>query len=106
MLAIYDRRFNHQMPSRLKTTAMALGLVRLLQDTGRTQEARTTLDSLENGFKGVAEESDKPSQKPCKTNRLKVVLRSVSRHKSAVTNMQNTKKDVGKIRRGVTCSQR
>jgi hypothetical protein len=57
MLAIYDCRFTHQMPSRLKTTAMALGLVRLLQDVGLTDEARTTLNSLEDGFHCGAEKS-------------------------------------------------
>src|SRR5437870_4714896 len=77
MRAIHDR-FTHQMRSRLKTTAMGLGLVRLLQDAGLTEEARTTLYALENGFQGVAEESDKSSQKPCKANRLKGVLRTAS----------------------------
>jgi hypothetical protein len=48
------------MRSRLRTTAMGLGLVRLLQDAGRTKEARTTLYSLENDFQGI--ETDKPSQ--------------------------------------------
>jgi len=64
MIATHDQ-FTRQMRSRLKTTAMELGLVRLLQDAKRFDEARTTLYSLENGFQGVAEESDKPSQKPC-----------------------------------------
>ena len=67
MLAIHDQ-FTRQMRRRLKTTGMGLGLVRLLQDAGLTEEARTTLSSLENGFQGVAEESDTPSQKPCKPN--------------------------------------
>ena len=52
MLAIHDQ-FTHQMRNRLKTTSMGLGLVRLLQDAGLTEEARTTLYSLENGFQGV-----------------------------------------------------
>jgi hypothetical protein len=77
MLAIHDP-FTLQMRNRLKTTGMGLGLVRLLQDAGLSEEARTTLSSLENGFQGVAEESDKPSQKPCKANRLKGVSRSFS----------------------------
>ena len=72
MLAIHDQ-FTRQMRNRLKTTGMGLGLVRLLQDARRFEEARTTLYSLENGFQGVAEESDKPSQKPCQANRLKGV---------------------------------
>jgi hypothetical protein len=77
MLAIHDP-FTHQMRNRLKTTGMGLGLVLLLQDAGLTEEARTTLSSLENGFQGVTEESDKPSQKPCKANGLKGVSRSFS----------------------------
>ena len=61
MLAIHDQ-FTHQMRNRLKTTAMGLGLVRLLQDAGLAEEARTTLYSLENGFQGVASEfQDEPA---------------------------------------------
>ncbi len=67
MLAIHDH-FTHQMRNRLKTTGMGLGLVRLLQDAGLTEDARMTLSSLENGFQGVAK--DEPRQKPCKLNRL------------------------------------
>jgi len=74
MLATHDQ-FTHQMRNRLKTTSMGLGLVRLLMDAGLTEEARTTLSSLENGYQGVAEASDKPSQKHCKVNRLKSVSR-------------------------------
>ncbi len=59
MLAIHDQ-FTPQMRNRLKTVGMGLGLVRLLQDAGRTEEASTTLSSLEHGFQGVAEESGKP----------------------------------------------
>ena len=77
MLAIHDQ-FTLQMHSRLKTTGMGLGLVRLLQDARRFEEARTTLYSLENGFQGVAEASDKSKQKPCKANRVKGVSRSFS----------------------------
>jgi hypothetical protein len=65
MLAIHDQ-FSRQMRSRLKTTFIGLGLVRLLQDAKRFDEARTTLYSLENGFQGVAEESDEPGQNPVK----------------------------------------
>ena len=61
MLAIHDQ-FTHQMRSRLKTTIMGLGLVRLLQDAGRSNEARTTLYSLGNGFQGSAERSHKPNR--------------------------------------------
>lgn len=65
MLAIHDA-FTHQMCDRLKTTVMGLGLARLLQDAGRTEEARTTLYSLEDGFQGIAEKSNRPHQKPSK----------------------------------------
>ena len=63
MLATHDQ-FTGQMRSRLKTTCIGLGLVRLLQDARRFDEARTTLYSLEDGFQGVPMESDEPSQKP------------------------------------------
>ena len=52
MLAIHDR-FTSQMRNRLKTTAMGLGLVRLLQDAKRFEEARTTLYALEKGLQGA-----------------------------------------------------
>ena len=77
MLAIHEP-FTHQMRNRLKTTGLGLGLVRLLQDAGRTEEARTTLYALENGFQGIPEESARPSQKPCKANRLKGIFRTAS----------------------------
>jgi hypothetical protein len=59
MLAIHDQS-THPMCDRLQTTGMGLGLVRLLQDSGRTDEARAVLSSLEDGFRGVAEEWDEP----------------------------------------------
>ena len=72
---------HHQMTrlmrSRLKTTSMGLGLVRLLEDAKRFDEAKTVLYSLETGFPGV--EADKPSQKPCKAYRLKGVTKTVPR---------------------------
>ena len=80
MLANHDP-FTRQMRSRLKTTCMGLGLVRLLQDAKRFDEARTTLYLLESGFQGV--ESDKPVQKPCKTNRLKRRTKTASRSSEA-----------------------
>ena len=70
MLAIHDQ-FSDQMRSRLKTAGMGLGLVRLLQDAKRFEEARTTLASLEDRFQGVAGESYKRSQKSRRANRLK-----------------------------------
>jgi len=63
MLAVHDQ-FSYQLRTSLQTTAMGLGLVRLLQDARRFEEARTTLASLENGFQGAAEKPDKPSRKP------------------------------------------
>ena len=70
MLAIHDQ-LSRQMRSLFKTTGMGLGLVRLLQDVGLTEEARTTLSSLENGFQIDAEE-------PGKANQRKRVSRSCS----------------------------
>jgi len=90
MLAIYDERYAHQMPSRLKTTAMTLGLVRLLQDARRTEEARMTLDSLESGFQVVAKTSDMPSREACKSNRLKGASRCRSCSGSALNITQDT----------------
>jgi hypothetical protein len=51
---LFDKNddLTHQMPDRLKTTAMCLGLVRLLMDAGRTEEAKETLAFLENDFQG------------------------------------------------------
>jgi hypothetical protein len=65
MLATHDQ-FTRQMRRRLKTTCIGLGLVRLLQDAKRFDEARTTLYSLEDGFQGVPVESDEPCQRPAK----------------------------------------
>lgn len=77
MLAIHDQHdpFTPQMRKRLKTTGMGLGLVRLLLDAGRTEEARATLSSLENGFQANAKTSDKPIQKPSQANRSNGVSR-------------------------------
>ena len=65
MLATHDQ-FTQQMCDRLKTTEIGLGLVRLLQDARRFEEAKATLCSLENGFQGDAEKSDKPTRKRIK----------------------------------------
>lgn len=80
MIAIHNQhdQFTPRIRSRLKTTGMGLGLVRLLQDARRTEEARATLSSLENAFEGVATASDKPSQNHYQANRLKGVSRSLS----------------------------
>jgi hypothetical protein len=64
MLAIRDP-FTPQLRGRLKTTCMGLGLVRLLQDARRFEEARATLATLENGFERGPDKSDQAIQKPC-----------------------------------------
>ncbi len=58
MFAIHDQ-FTRQLRKHLKTSVLGLGLVRLLQDAGLIEEARSTLTALQNGFQGVADESDK-----------------------------------------------
>ena len=62
MLAIHDQ-FTRQMRNRLETTAIGLGLVKLLQDAKRFDEAKTILHSLENEFQGVPVELDEPRLK-------------------------------------------
>src|ERR1019366_5396233 len=71
MLAIHDQ-FTRQMRNRLETTAIGLGLVRLLQDAKRFDEAKTILYSLENEFQDA---SERPSKKPCK---MKGVIKTAS----------------------------
>jgi hypothetical protein len=61
MIAFHDQ-VAHQMHNRLEFIVRGLALVRLLQDAGRTYEARTTLYSLEIGFKDVAKKSKKPNR--------------------------------------------
>ena len=63
MLTIHDQ-FTRQMCDRLTTTCMGLGLVRLLQDAKRFEEARATLCLLE----GAA--SDQPRRNPSKAKRI------------------------------------
>jgi hypothetical protein len=72
MRKIHDQ-FTHQMRNRLKTTGMGLGLVRLLQDAGLTEEARMTLSSLESGFRGVG-----VSKTPTTKNLKKVVTKPMT----------------------------
>ena len=67
-----------QMRNRLKTTVMGLGLVRLLQDVGLTEEARATLYSLENPSRGDVEAPCKPIRKSCKAKRSKGASRHFS----------------------------
>ncbi len=72
MLTIHDQ-VTRQMCARLETTAIGLGLVRLLQDAKRFDEAREVLHALENGV-----DSTKPSQK-----RRKITQRASRWSKSA-----------------------
>ncbi len=72
MLAIHDQ-FTQQTTDRIQTTCMGLGLVRLLQDAKRFDEAKATLYLLEEGV-----DTDQPTEKPCKAKRLKGVTRTAS----------------------------
>ena len=60
MLTIHDQ-VTRQMCDRLETTCIGLGLVRLLQDAKRFEEARTVLYALEGGT-----QSAKANHKPGK----------------------------------------
>src|ERR1700738_1116746 len=68
--------FTQQMRGLLKAKVMGLGLVRLLQDAGRTEEARSTLYSLECGFQVSVGKPEKAKRKACKVNRLKGFTRT------------------------------
>jgi hypothetical protein len=59
MLANHDR-FTNEMRTCLQTTAIGLGLVRLLQDARRFDEAKTTLYAIEEGFQAGGEEVSQP----------------------------------------------
>jgi hypothetical protein len=52
MLSVHGKnnRVTSQLRDRLKTTSMGLGLVRLQMDAGLTEEASTTLASLQDDF--------------------------------------------------------
>lgn len=63
-----------QMGDRLETIVMGLGLVRLLQDARRFEEARATLYSLEESVQGADEKSDKPKRIPRKTHVTKTAF--------------------------------
>ena len=60
-------QITRQLQDRLKTTGVGLGLLRLQLDAGMTEEARTTLASLQDDFQlllhGV-KETEKPPVKP------------------------------------------
>jgi hypothetical protein len=61
MLAIHDRS-NEEMRNRLETICIGLGLVRLLQDASRFDEAEMTLSLLEYGCERDSEPSDKKGE--------------------------------------------
>lgn len=74
MLAIRNQS-TLQIRERLKTTGMGLGLLRLLQDAKRFEEARATLHLLENGVQG--DKTFKTVQTTPKVNRKR--LSSITR---------------------------
>ena len=64
MLSDKNDQLTHQMPNRHKTTAIGLGLVRLLMDAGRTEEAKATLTFLANDLQRE-NEWEMPTELPC-----------------------------------------
>ena len=77
MVATHDQ-FTSQMRSRLETSGMGLGLVRLLQDAKCFEEARTTLCLLETGHESTTTEPAKLLRKPHRASprRLSFIARS------------------------------
>src|SRR4051812_26846641 len=73
MFSIHDP-FARPMRKHLKTSVMGLGLVRLLQDAKRYDEARTTLETIEEGSRKTV--TVRSPDKRCKTNRLKASVRT------------------------------
>lgn len=68
MLQFHDH-VTSQMCDRIETTSIGLGLVRLLQDAKRFDEARTLLHALENGFQS-AKAKQAPGKRTQKVPRL------------------------------------
>jgi hypothetical protein len=70
MRALHSRvdQITRQLSDRLKNTGVGLGLLRLQLDVGMTEEARTTLASLQNDFQlllhGVKETGRPPVKLP------------------------------------------
>src|SRR5579871_4798174 len=64
MLTFCDKnnRFSGQLRDCLKTIGMGLGLVRLQMDAGLTEEARTTLASLQDDFQLLLHAVDRPME--------------------------------------------
>ena len=77
MFSSHDQLSSHML-DRLKTTSIGLGLVRLLQDARRFEEARSTLYALETGFQVVERAAIMASQIPCKATRLRSMSRRFS----------------------------
>jgi hypothetical protein len=95
MLTIANQHesLTRQKPSRT-ATSMGLGLVRLLLDAGRTEEARTTLASLQHGFQRVSEEP---------ASLLVPVTNGLSIHRCPRRN-RSTKADLVSTRPASACS--
>jgi len=64
MLSVHGKnnRFTSQLRDRLKTTSMGLGLVRLQMDVGLTEEASTTLASLQDDFQLLLHGVENPKE--------------------------------------------
>jgi hypothetical protein len=61
---------NRPMCDRLETTCIGLGLVRLLQDAKRFEEARTVLYALENRVPSATPEQKRPKRSARRASRL------------------------------------
>ena len=84
MLAIHDQLI-HEMCDRLKTTGIGLGLVRLLQNAKRFDEARETLYLLEEGFQGVESQiQSEPEFSQPPTSYFATVIAATERNASVV----------------------
>ena len=101
MLAIHDQ-FTHQMRDRLGAIELGLGLVRLLQDAGRVEEAKTILSSLENGFPGDAEQSDRQTSDITETHVVAPAIELRSLPIPALHNIGVVRQRVGPKRRSGT----
>ena len=74
MRAIHDP-FTREMRNRLEITVMGLGLMRLLQDAGRIEEARAILCLLETGSPGAAEKTDRAARQRGANRRQRMARR-------------------------------
>ena len=64
LIAVHGKnnRVTSQLRDRLKTTSMGLGLVRLQMDVGLTEEASTTLASLQDDFQLMLHGVENPKE--------------------------------------------